>query len=87
MSHRLHQTTINCGKCGESLWRVTSFIYDFGSGTTIPTEEDSLCRKCDPRRYYQLLKNAERIESLIGTGETQNTKSGKTEKMKEQEPQ
>jgi len=77
---------ISCNKCGASLWRVTRFIYDFDSGTNIPIEEDPMCRNCDPRRYYDVLKHADRIESLVGTGQVQNTKQGKIERMEEQKP-
>ena len=84
MSLRLHETTVSCGKCGMSLWRVTRFIYDFGSGTNVTIEEDPVCRLCAPRRYYEILKHAERVESLVGTGQTQQTKQGKVEEMKEQ---
>lgn len=86
MSFRLHQTQINCSKCGESLWRVTKFTYDIGIGINQEIEEDPICRKCDPRRYYELLKHADHIESLMGTGQVQQTKHGKIEQMKEQEP-
>ena len=83
---RLHQTIINCGKCGQSLWRVTRFVYDIDLHINQEIEEDPVCRFCDVQRYYQILKNAERIERLIGTGQTQQTKQGKVEGMKEQEP-
>lgn len=86
MSLRLHQTLLTCYKDGENLWRVTRFIYDIGLGINQEIEEEPVCKKCDPGRYYTILQKAERIETLAII-DSQNIKQGKVDKMGEQEPQ
>jgi len=58
MALRLHQNLVNCPTCGEYLWEVWSIH------TTNETLDETICPKCRPKAWNEMLLNAVKFETL-----------------------
>ena len=64
MSLRLTQTDIRCPTSGDRLFTVERTVFDVNTNTTQTKNATPLCRKCQPQRYLQMLRAAEKITLL-----------------------
>ena len=64
MSVTLRQLKVNCPACGEYMFEVKRLLTNLDTRQTDEILEDPACRKCNPVRYNDLLRNAIRITVL-----------------------
>jgi hypothetical protein len=65
MARLLEQLSlIQCPKDGEYTWRYTSTVHSVTTKTDEIKEQVSFCAKCQPKVYFQMLKNADKVIPL-----------------------
>lgn len=64
MARLFTQLTIKCPNCGEYLWSYKATILNTTTSTEEVTDTDAVCRKCNVKKYYLMLRGADKIVPL-----------------------
>lgn len=64
MPRILEQYEIHCSTCGEYMWKYLNSAYNLDFGSEEELKRDDFCGKCDPKKYIECLKSAEKIMPL-----------------------
>jgi hypothetical protein len=81
MSHILIQIPVNCGNCGEFLFKVHRSTAVIGVGSE--TREDEPTCSCEGVRFLMLLKAAEKIVPLTAVEQKYHSPSEFGEKVED----
>lgn len=61
LANSLRQIKINCPQCGEFLFRVFKEVYDITKHGSEVTEGDPVCKVCQKKDFFEMLKSAPKI--------------------------
>ena len=60
----LVQIPVQCPKDGYFMFKLTRETYDIDNKSVTKNTDSYVCQKCEPSRYYEILKRASKITML-----------------------